>query len=97
MCANDISKTITNLDLFEEFFSFIQSGNSLEDTLKEYGGTTYYIPSHKTTCRNKDIIKEYKEHYGEVGLAKRLAKLHDLSERQILEITKEVRQASSLF
>lgn len=89
---------VTNLDLFEEFFKFIKKDDTdLEAAIKEFGGTTYYIPSYKTTLRNKAIIKEYKGHIGEVGLTKRLAKEYDLTERQIQEITKECRNSSSLF
>jgi len=97
MSVNDSSSVVSNLDLFEALFEFIQDGNSFEDTLKEYGGGTYYIPSYKTVCRNDDIIQEYKEHYGEFGLTKRLAKKYDLTDRQIQKITKEVREAPSLF
>ena len=83
---------LSNLDLFEELFNYIQNGNTLEDTLKEFGGTNYYIPSYKTTSRNDEIIKEYKEHFGKTGLTKILSKKYSLSERQILTITKSVRE-----
>lgn len=90
--------TITNLDLFEELFNYIKKPEvTLNDAIKEHGGVTYYIPSYKTTCRNDDIINEYRKHYGEIGLAKRLAKIYNLTERQIYDITKEVRETSSLF
>ncbi|WP_419782358.1 Mor transcription activator family protein [Malaciobacter marinus] len=89
---------ITNLDLFEDLFNYIkQSDVDLTSVIKEYGGTSYYIPSYKTTLRNKEIIKEYKEKLGEVGLVKRLAKENHLTERQIYDITRSVREASSLF
>ena len=91
-------EAITNLDLFEELFNFIKKPEvTLNDAIKEHGGVTYYIPSYKTTCRNDDIIKEYRKYYGETGLAKKLAKKYDLTERQIYDITKEVRETPSLF
>lgn len=93
-----MSVTITNFDLFEEFFEYIKRPDiSINDAIKEYGGSSFYIPSYKTTLRNNDIIKYYQEHYGEVGVVKYLAKEYDLTERQIYDITKEVRETSSLF
>lgn len=94
----DNVSAVTNYDLFVEFFKFIKKDDTdLEAAIKEFGGTTYYIPSYKTTLRNEKIIEEYRKHYGEVGLAKRLAKEYDLTERQIQEITKECRTPPSLF
>lgn len=92
MCA------VGNFELFEELFAFIKKDNvTLNDTIKEFGGSTYYIPSYKTTLRNDEILKEYKQNYGQTGLIKSLARKHDLTERQIYDITKEVRVSPSLF
>jgi hypothetical protein len=44
--------------------------------------------------RNEEIIKEYKKRHGERRLAKKLAKDYDLSEAQILLITKPLREPS---
>ncbi len=91
MSANE-AISLTNLDLFEDLFDFIkQKDIKLDDVIKEFGGSTYYIPSYKTTLRNDEIIKEYRKHLGETGLVKRLARDHNLTERQIYDITKEVR------
>jgi Mor family transcriptional regulator len=87
-----MSINLTNLDLFEDLFDFIkQEDIKLDDVIKEFGGSTYYIPSYKTTLRNDEIIKEYRKHLGETGLVKRLARDHNLTERQIYDITKGVR------
>lgn len=91
-----MSATLTNLDLFEELFSFIKQ-NDLNATIKEYGGSNFYIPSYKTTLRNDEIIKYYRANYGQIGLVKRLAKQYDLTERQIYDITREVRETPSLL
>jgi Mor family transcriptional regulator len=89
---------LTNLDFFQELYEYIKRDDvTLNDTLKEFGGSNYYIPSYKTVARNDEIIAEYKEHYGTMGLAKKLAKKYDLSEAQIYLITKEVRESPSLF
>ncbi len=91
MSANE-AISLTNLDLFEDLFDFIkQKDIKLDDVIKEFGGSTYYIPSYKTTLRNDEIIKEYRKHLGETGLVKRLARDHNLTERQIYDITKGVR------
>lgn len=92
MSANE-AISLTNLDLFEDLFDFIkQKDIKLDDVIKEFGGSTYYIPSYKTTLRNDEIIKEYRKHLGETGLVKRLAREHSLTERQIYDITKDVRK-----
>lgn len=93
-----MSLPIDNLDLLEELYNFIKDPESdLESTVKAFSGQTYYIPSYKTTFRNDKIIEEYRENYGQVGLVKRLARAYNLTERQIYDITKEVRKAPSLF
>ncbi len=91
-----MSAPLSNLDLFEELFSFIKQ-NDLNATIKEYGGSNFYIPSYKTTLRNDEIIKYYRANYGQIGLVKRLAKQYDLTERQIYDITREVRETPSLL
>jgi len=86
---------VTNFDLFKELFEFIKSEDvTLNDVLKEHGGSNIYIPSHKTTCRNDEIIQSYKARLGEKFLVKKLAKEHGLSESQIFIITKSVREPS---
>ena len=85
---------LSNYDLFEEFFAFVKGDVTIEDTLKEYGGSSMYIPSNKTSYRNEEINKEYLEmqNNGHKLIAKKLARKHDLSEAQIYAITKEIRQ-----
>ena len=98
MSVYEASVSLTNLDLFEELFEFIkQDGITLNETLKEFGGSSYYIPSYKTIARNDEIIAEYRKGYGAMGLAKKLARKYELSEAQIYAITKEVREPESLF
>ncbi|BAK73738.1 hypothetical protein [Arcobacter sp. L] len=90
--------TITNYDLFQEFFNFVKKPEStIEDVIKEHGGSSLYIPSYKTTIRNDEICTEYKKRQGEKRLTKKLAKTYDLSEAQILLITKHLREPGSLF
>ena len=97
MSTNE-SVSLTNLDFFQELFDFIKKEDAtLNQTLKEFGGSNYYIPSYKTVARNDEIIKDYKEEYGSMGLIKRLARKYDLSEPQIYLITKECREPAPLF
>ena len=71
----DIIAPIDNLDMFEQLFNFIKDPEvDLQTAVKEFSGQTYYIPSFKTTFRNQEIIKIYRENYGQVGLVKRLAR-----------------------
>lgn len=86
---------LTNFDLFKEFYNFVTNPqNDINATIKEFGGSSFYIPSHKTTIRNDEIIKHYKQNLGQTGIIKKLAREHDLSEAQVYAITKEVREPS---
>ncbi len=80
--------TITSYDMFEEFFDFIKLPTTdKKATIKEFGGSNFYIPSYKTTMRNDEIIQKYKNKTS----VKILAREYDLTERQIYDITKEIR------
>lgn len=83
---------ITNLDLVEELVSFVKEPtNDLKEVLKEYGGSTFYIPSYKTIYRNEQILKDYEEHQYKTGIYKELSRKYEISERQIQTITKPIR------
>ncbi len=95
MTTSTQSVSLTNLDFFQELFDFIKQDDiTLNETLKEFGGSNYYIPSYKTVARNDEIIEEYREKRGQANLAKTLARKYELSEAQIYLITKEVREPS---
>lgn len=83
--------TVTSYDMFEEFFDFIKLPTTdKEATIKEFGGSNFYIPSYKTTMRNEKIIEKYKSGTS----VKILSREYDLTERQIYDITKELRTPS---
>ena len=85
--------TVTNYDLFEDLFHFIKNPDvDISDVIKEHGGSSLYISSYKTTFRNNEICEEYKERLGEKRLVKKLSKKYELSEAQILLITKPLRE-----
>ncbi len=93
MTTSTQSVSLTNLDFFQELFDFIkQDGITVNETLKEFGGSNYYLPSYKTVARNDEILDDYKENFGQKNLAKTLGRKYDLSEAQIYAITKEVRE-----
>ena len=93
--SNDI---ISNYDLIEDLFNYIKNPEtSLSDVIEEHGGSSFYIPSYKTTLRNDKIIKYYRENYGKAGVVRYLAKEYKLTVRQIYDITKEVRTPAPLF
>jgi Mor family transcriptional regulator len=89
---------VTNYDLFQDFFNLIKSGASEKKVLEEYGGSSLYIPSYKSIHRNDEIKKEYiKLKKDKCKLvARTLAKQHNLSEAQILNITKELRKGGAM-
>lgn len=86
---------LTNFDLFEEFYEFTTNPeHSIEDVIKHFGGSSFYIPSAKTTIRNNEIHAYYKDNIGKRGLIKEIARKFDLSEAQVYAITKDVREPS---
>lgn len=83
--------TVSNFELFEELYNFILNPkHDLNDTLKEFGGSCFYVPSHKTTFRNQELIDAYKEGKS----VKELSREYDLSEARVYAITKEIREPS---
>lgn len=51
----------------------------------------FYIPSYKTTFRNEDLLREYKEKQQEKGIVKSLSRKYGITERQIYSLTKDLR------
>ena len=88
---------LTNIDIFEEFYRVVKQSDSISDVYKEYGGSSVYIPSYKTSLRNSDILDEYMElkqkGLGSTHIVKLIATTHNLSVSQIYNITKEARGA----
>ena len=83
---------INNFDLFEDLFNFIKDpDNDINKVIKDYGGSTFYIPSYKTTFRNEDLLREYKEKQQEKGIVKSLSRKYGITERQIYSLTKDLR------
>lgn len=89
---------VTTVELFEEFFNKIKECDSITDIYKEFGGSSIYVPSYKSVCRNEEILNEYealtKEGAGGSGIIRRLASKYDLSVSQVYAITKERREPS---
>jgi len=78
---------ITTKELFEEFYKYVKESNNIGEVLKEYGGSSIYLPSYKSTYRNDDIIEEYKKG----ATVRELSKKYDISTTAIYAITKELR------
>ena len=79
---------LSNYDLFEELFNFIKRGSSIKEVLKEFGGSCFYVPSHKNIFRNKEIIEDYKN-----GMSvKKISREYDLSEARVYSLTKHLRE-----
>ncbi|OHE14120.1 Mor transcription activator family protein [Sulfurimonas sp. RIFOXYD2_FULL_34_21] len=89
---------VTTVELFEQFFQKIKECDSITDIYKEFGGSSIYVPSYKSVCRNKEILNEYealiKEGAQGSGIIRRLASKYDLSVSQIYAITKDIREPS---
>ena len=87
---------VSTVELFEEFFKKIKECESISDIYKEYGGSSIYVPSYKSVCRNEEILNEYEAmlkdgSYGST-IIRRLAGKYDLSVSQIYAITKDKRE-----
>ena len=82
---------VTSKDIFEEFTRRIrEDGASDDELMEEYGGMPIYVPSWKLNGRNNKIIEDYNS-----GLSpKQLKRKYDLSQSQIYEIIKDVREPS---
>ena len=79
---------VTNKEIFEEFYQQVKNSKNISEIVKSYGGSPIYVPSYKSTYRNDDILKSYKE-----GLSIRnLSKEFNLSEAQIYNLTLKVRE-----
>lgn len=52
---------ISNYDLFMEFYKRVKGSKKVGEVLKEFGGSNLYIPSYKSTERNRDIQREFSE------------------------------------
>jgi len=89
---------ITTVDIFEEFFQKVKQSESISDIYREYGGSSIYVPSYKSVCRNEDILKDYDKAIsnGEsISQAiRKIANEYDLSVSQVYAITKDVREPS---
>ena len=84
---------VTNYDLFQDLYNYIKSGASEKEVVKNYGGSSLYIPSYKNIHRNDEICEDYIElkKNNQRLIARTLAKKYELSEAQILLINKHLR------
>lgn len=74
---------LSNKDIFEHFIEYAKN-HTLEEIIEEFGGGHIYIPSYKSTFRDAQILKLYKQ-----GLSpKKLKKQFNLSESRIRSIIK---------
>lgn len=86
MCA------VSNYDIFVELFELIKNPDTdIAAVLKEHGGSSIYVPSFKSICRNDEIILKYKENMSTANI-KIISRDYDLSVPQVYAITKEVRE-----
>lgn len=88
---------VTTDELFREFVNFVKE-NPIDEVYKQYGGSSLYIPSYKSICRDRDIKEDFKALMDEgkkVSTAVReLRRKYDLSDTAIYSITKELREPS---
>ncbi|MBV5348386.1 hypothetical protein JZU61_01750 [bacterium] len=78
-------ENVTNFDIFEEFFNQIQSGATMRDIIKEYGGMGIYVPSYAFTFRKADVM----EAHSRGDSPKLIARDQRLSLSRVYEIIKE--------
>lgn len=84
---------VSNYDLFENLYNFISGGASIKEAVKEYGGSSLYIPSFKTAFRDDEIREKYTEliNQGAKRVVWTLSREYELSEAQVYAITKDLR------
>ncbi|MGG7074557.1 Mor transcription activator family protein [Campylobacter sp. 9BO] len=92
---------ISNFDLFTDFYEKIKQSESVAEVLKEFGGSSIYVPSYKSTFRNDDITNEYnallKSGKPCTVAIREIAAKHSLSYNSIVGIIKESRQRKLNF
>jgi len=75
---------LSNKDIFEYFIEYVKK-HTIEEIIEEFGGGNIYIPSYKSTFRDAQIFKLYKQ-----GVSvKELKKQFNLSESRIRSIVKK--------
>lgn len=84
---------ISNYEIFQETYKFIKDSESEKEVLKEFGGSSIYIPSFKSIYRNEEIREKYTHmrNEGKTGIVKKLAYEYNLTESQIFRLTKMIR------
>ena len=75
---------ITNQEIFEQFYKDCNE-LPIDEIIKNYGGGTIYVPSYKSTLRDKHIYQKYKEGYS----IHQLKREFNLSANRIRNIIKE--------
>lgn len=86
---------ITTLEQFKELLQFAE-GKDIKEVLKEWGGSSLYIPSYKSTFRDDDIREEFKSgtNIGEI------CRKYSVSRKQLDRIVnqnKKLKQLKLLF
>lgn len=89
----------TQLDIVKQFVEFVRNEeNDLDAILREYGGGAIYIPTLRTTMRDRmlhdDFIAMYEEGMSMKQIIRDLCRKYDLSQRRVWELTEELRRPS---
>ncbi len=81
---------VSSYEIFEEFYKQCRQ-KSIEEIIREFGGGEIYIPSYKSTHRDLDIYKRFKEG----ASVRELAKEYDLSVSRVRSILREQRKSDN--
>ncbi|MBE2986636.1 DNA-binding protein [Campylobacter sp. RM12920] len=87
---------LSNFDLFVEFYQKVKDSEDIAEVLKEYGGSSIYVPSYKSTYRNADILDEYeqsiKDGKSSTAAIREIAAKHNLSYNSVSAIIRELKE-----
>ena len=79
---------VDSYEIFEEFFRRVKAAEDIEEVIREYGGSSIYVPSYKNTHRNERIYKMWLD-----GVDIRtICREFELSESRVRGIIKDMRQ-----
>ncbi|WOE69112.1 Mor transcription activator family protein [Hydrogenimonas thermophila] len=79
---------VDSYELFERFYEFVKESAGIEDVIREFGGSSIYIPSFKNTHRNEKILK-----MAEAGAdIREIMREFSLSEGRVRAILREAKQ-----
>ncbi|MCF6207445.1 MAG: hypothetical protein L3J47_11235 [Sulfurovum sp.] len=83
---------ISNQEIFESFYAYCKE-HTIEEVVREFGGSNLYVPSFKTMFRDRELVADHL-----AGMSMRdMQRKYYLSDTQIRRIIAANKPQPSLF